>query len=365
MVAAIGIAVQHYLYHTFNNFKVFEGAFRHLVALKNLYRYYPEEYEDQFLYGPPAVIWLGLFSLFKTYLSIVLWNMLNAMSLWYVIYQLPQLDLQTKNKIAFFSFIELTTSLHNLQSNPVLTAMILASFVLLEYGQVWKSHCITSLAFFTKGISGAGVFLLMFYKPMIKNMATFIPVFLLVAISPALFVGIHEIPRLYTDWFQCLRDDHVVNDGISIIGLIHQNLYAGIDSYIIQIFGLSLFLVVLFYIKWKKLNTYGWRLFVLSYILIWLILFNHAAESSGYVFAVTGSAIWLFNRTWDSYDRILFWLVLLFTILAPTDLYPVVFRHFIADHSLKALPVVLVWIKMHVDLLKTAAPYDLKYALNR
>ena len=365
MLAAIGIAMQHYLHHTFNNFKVFEGAFRHLVALKNLYSYYPGEYEDQFLYAPPAAIWLGFFSIFKTALSLILWNLLNAMSLWYIIYQLPKLDLQTKNKIAFFAFVELTTSLHNVQSNPVLTAMILLSFVLLEYEQIWKSHFVTSLAFFTKGISGAGVFLLLFYKPLIKNMVTFIITFLIVALSPAWFVGIKEIPRLYTEWFQCLRGDHVVNDGVSVVGLIHQNVYAGIDSYIIQLSGLGIFLGVLFYIKWKKMNTYGWRLFVLSYILIWLIIFNHAAESSGYVFAVTGVAIWLFNRNLDRYDKILLWLVFLFTILAPTDLYPVSFRHFLVNHSLKALPVVLVWIKMHADLWNPAAPYDLKYALNR
>ena len=196
---------------------------------------------------------------------------------------------------------------------------------------------------------------------MIKNGFTFFIVFMMVALSPACFVGLHDLPRLYNEWFQILTEDHVVNDGISVIGLIHQNISKGVNTYLVQFMGMGIFLADLIYIKMKKQNTFGWRLFVLSFILIWLILFNHAAESSGYIFGVAGAAIWLFNKKWDSIDKLLFYLILFFTILAPTDLYPRVFREFLFNHSIKALPILLVWIKMHFDLFHSSSPYDLKY----
>lgn len=361
VMTAVVIAVQHYYKPSFNNFKVFVSAFQHLLDLKNLHDYYPAEHDDQFLYAPPAAVWLGIFSIFKTGFSIILWNVFTTLSWWLAIYHLPNIDLQVKNKIAFFAFIELTTSLHNLQTNPLLTAMIVASFILLEKNQLWKSHFITALAFFTKGISGAGVFLLLFYNSYLKNAFSFFIAFIAVAMLPALFVGFNALPGLYMDWIQVLLDDHEVNSGISVIGLIHDNISKGINAYVIQVVGLLLFLIDLMYIRMNKKNTFGWRFFALSFILIWVILFNHAAESSGYIFGVTGVALWLFNKTQDKVDRVLFFMVLFFTILAPTDLYPKVFRVFLYDHSIKALPILLVWIKMHFDLFKSSSPFELKY----
>lgn len=286
VMTAVVIAVQHYYKPSFNNFKVFVSAFQHLLDLKNLHDYYPAEHDDQFLYAPPAAVWLGIFSIFKTGFSIILWNVFTTLSWWLAIYHLPNIDLQVKNKIAFFAFIELTTSLHNLQTNPLLTAMIVASFILLEKNQLWKSHFITALAFFTKGISGAGVFLLLFYNSYLKNAFSFFIAFIAVAMLPALFVGFNALPGLYMDWIQVLLDDHEVNSGISVIGLIHDNISKGINAYVIQVVGLLLFLIDLMYIRMNKKNTFGWRFFALSFILIWVILFNHAAESSGYILSL-------------------------------------------------------------------------------
>ena len=68
----------------------------------------------------------------------------------------------------------------------------------------------------------------------------------------------------------------------------------------------------------EKMNTYGWRLFVLSYILIWLIIFNHTQQKKRWLcFAVTGwrfgylTGIWTDTIDFTSLD------FPHFTILAP------------------------------------------------
>ena len=186
------------------------------------------------------------------------------------------------------------TALHNIQTNPLIAALIVLSFVNLEKGKTFPSGIVTSLVFFIKGYGGISAVLYPFYrKDFFKNTFVYILCFAVLAILPAFILGFDELPRLYKQWQELLIEDHKVNYGVSIIGLICTIITTAIPIIYIQLFGvvcLGIFLAFCFFIV--KNQDLTLRLSVLAYIMMWVILFNHAAESNTHVISVVGVAFW-------------------------------------------------------------------------
>jgi hypothetical protein len=83
-----------------------------------------------------------------------------------------------------------------------------------------------------------------------------------------------------------------------------------------------------------------------------LVIFNHKAESPTFVVAVSGIAIWFFAQKVSVENIVLLILVIIFTILSPTDIFLASFRSgFVQPYVLKVVPCILVWIKITVDLM--------------
>jgi hypothetical protein len=96
------------------------------------------------------------------------------------------------------------------------------------------------------------------------------------------------------------------------------------------------------------------KLFYLAQVLIGLVIFSTSAESPTYVIAVTGFAIWYAAFGEDRPPWMKWMLVLLFllTILSSTDVFPSYIRNsLIKPYALKALPCVLAWGAITVQLL--------------
>jgi hypothetical protein len=144
-----------------------------------------------------------------------------------------------------------------------------------------------------------------------------------------------------------------------LIGFVHGNICNISNVYLFQIIGLVVLAIVLLYLRFAKLDAMYWRMFAMNYILLWLVLFNNAGESCGYIFAMYGIGFWYFTKLNNWVDHTLITLVVLLCMLAPTDLYPAVLRRWMQDHSIKALPVFLVWLKMHYDIFTKNKPLAL------
>ena len=89
-------------------------------------------------------------------------------------------------------------------------------------------------------------------------------------------------------------------------------------------------------------------------VLLWVVVFNHKAESPTFVIAFTGAALWYITSSRSGWETALFVAALLLTSLSPTDLFPaVVRREVIVPYALKALPCLLIWL---VVVWEMAAP---------
>jgi hypothetical protein len=92
----------------------------------------------------------------------------------------------------------------------------------------------------------------------------------------------------------------------------------------------------------------------LAYIMIWVVIFNQASESSTYIIASTGVAIWYVKSKKTVLDKILIILTFVLTVLSPSDIFPVYIRkNFVDPYVLKAVGPLLIFIKIQVSLIQT------------
>ena len=125
-----------------NNYKIFKNVFFHTIDKLPLYKEYPLEYFDHNHYGPIFSLLIAPFAVLPDYLGISLWSLFNAGVLAWSITQLPLKSKQI-NAILWICLHELLTTLLGLQFNPMMTAIIILSFVYIEKGKdFWSAFFI-------------------------------------------------------------------------------------------------------------------------------------------------------------------------------------------------------------------------------
>jgi Glycosyltransferase family 87 len=362
-VSAVLIALQRFWRDDYNNFKIFKAAFWHLKANINLHNPSPSEYFDQFLYAPPAAVMFAPLHFMPTFWGIIVWVLASAMAIFYAIKRLP-LGATSKVIVWWVVWLELLTSLHNQQTNSWLLVFGLLTLVFYENEKGARAAAFPILGFFIKGFGGLGGFLLFYYPKFWKNGFSYLFWIVLIGASPALFVGFDGLQQLYADWFVCLTADQNATETerhlMSLMHLINAFSPVKIPFATIQIGGLVALVLMLVYTRFFKENTLWLRLNVLAYLLMWVILFNHAAESNTHVISVGGAALWyaasnidgVFFSNRSRLDNFLLVFVILLTCLGETDLVPRFIRDkYIFVYALKALPIFLVWCKLQWDMV--------------
>lgn len=355
VLVSIIIGIQHAVGHPdkHNNFIIFRQALFHLLEQKNLHLPYPSEYFDIFLYHPSFCILFAPFSVLPLPVSLVLWLIGCSLLVFYAIRSLP-IHFDQKLFFWWFVLIELTTSLHNQQTNPIIAALGLLTFTFLEKGKVKWAAIFPILAFCIKGYGLIFAALFIFYPQQKKYILYSILWGLVFGLLPLPIVGWSYFLQLYQDWFDCLIQDHKINYGFSIMGWIKAVYPAFTSVTAIQFAGLGLFAIT--WIKnWiRPVDTFNHRFLLLAYACLWVIMFNHAAESSTYIIAIPGVVIfYLINRySWQPWTTALVVLVFFFSILAPTDVYPRSWRqNFFLPYLVKVVPCFLVWCVVQFQLL--------------
>ena len=364
LLAMLIISLQHYFNNRYNNFSIFRASIGHLLEHKNLYLEYPKEYGDLFLYHPTFPILFAPFSWMPVWLGMCCWTIFSSYIVFLSVKLLP-ISHKQKVFVWWFIFIELTTALHNMQTNPLIAAFIVLTFVHLEKENPIQTGFASALGFFIKGYGGISAVLFPFYpKKFGKNVLYYIIAFVFFSVLPGFIIGFDQLPRLYQEWQTLLIEEHKVNYGMSLIGLIYTLITSSIPVIYIQLFGvicLAIFLAYCFFIV--KENTLSLRVAILANLLIWVIVFNHAAESSTHIISVFGVAFWYLITPKNGLSKGLLIFVLLLTILSPTDIVPkFINRNYIIPYNLKALPIVLVWL--HLQYIVFTQKYQLIHEQN-
>jgi hypothetical protein len=101
-----------------------------------------------------------------------------------------------------------------------------------------------------------------------------------------------------------------------------------------------------FPVGFLEIWTFSW--------IVWVVIFNHMAESATFIIAVGGIVGYLrLVENWNRWTYFLLILLFAFTILGPTDIYPREWRFWIVDTAqLKVFPVILFWGTMILHLFQ-------------
>ena len=130
-IVVIVVPIQHYFFTSYNNFTIFQHSSFHFFQKVNMYLEYPKEYYDVFLYSPVFSILIAPVAYLPTFLSMFVWVALIG-GLYYVAVRLIPLDKKSIIFILYFTFIELITSVQNLQTNSLIAASILFTLKFTE-----------------------------------------------------------------------------------------------------------------------------------------------------------------------------------------------------------------------------------------
>jgi hypothetical protein len=347
------IAVLAELFHQqINNYSIFKYVFWHVLHKENLYLEYPALYEDSNHYGPLFSFIIAPFAILPDWLGVILWVLFNA---WFLYYAITKLPLTSKSvlTILLITVVELMTASHNVQFNPMMTAWIILSYVMVHKGKdFWATFFIVA-GFLIKLYGIVGILFFVFSKHKGKFVGSFLFWLMVLFALPMVISSPAFIIQTYQDWFHSLTEknlhnislDYVSMTDLSAMGLIRRIFKVSNLSNLVVIIPA----VILLALPLLRLKLYRYKVFQLSYLalcLISVVIYSSGSESPTFVIAVVGIAIWFVTSNQASRFNISLLLFAIFlTSLSSTDLFPRFIRQtIILPYALKALPSCIVWL---------------------
>lgn len=345
----------------YNNYVIFKQSFFHFIKGINLYDAYPNEHYDYYKYSPTFSLFFGVFATLPNWLGLALWNSLNVFVLGTAIIKLPISTAFEKVKIPLKVLAilllsqELYISTINEQSNALIAGMALWAYILTEKGKVWP---VVFLIWGTVFIKLFGIFFflpLLLYKNRWKYILPGLVSGVVLFLLPSIFNSTDWYKSQLVDYLALLKRDHSELIKFSVMAWLKQ--WFGFEpgkngivavGLLIQICVLGIMLLKKHYLI-PKLRLWYW----LSW-LIWVVIFNHMAESPTFVIAVSAVVVWFISLE----KRSPWWIalmgfVLLFTSFSSSDIMPKSWQPFLLETiQLKVFPCILVYLVLVYHLVK-------------
>lgn len=326
----------------YNNYKIFKYSNLHLASGDDLYVPHPAEHWDLYKYSPTFAVFFGLFASLPDALGLPLWNLANALLLLLGIRYLPRFNTFQKNLILLIACIELLTSLQNSQSNALMAGLLILAFGCMERGKHFWAMAFILFSAYIKLFGVVGLALCLFYPGKIKMAGYALFWFVLFALLPFLYIDTQQYTFLMKSWQHMLAADEPASYGFSVMGWLHAWFRVDANKWVVSGIGAVLFMLP--YVQVKKYAASGFRLLALCSLLIWIVIFNHKAESPTFVIAMSGVGIWFIQARKTTFNLSVFILTFLFVSLSPTDLFPAVLRReVVLPYALKGFACLVVW----------------------
>ncbi len=264
---------------------------------------------------------------------------------------IPGLSEKQKLLALAFSFIEFFTSIQNEQSNALMAGLIIFAFSSLEGRKYLLASFLIVFSVYIKLFGIVALVLYLFYPQKLKLALYTALWFVVLFLIPLVYVDMGSYLALLESYGSMLANDNSVSNAYSVMGWLYNWFGLGIDKNFIVLMGAVILVIPL--IKFSSYRSYSFRLLYLLSILVWVVVFNHKAESPTYVIAMAGASLWFISSRKSVGNIVLFVFAIIFTSLSPTDLFPAVLReNIVIPYSLKAFPMILIWVRIVFDSLR-------------
>ena len=365
--------------HNFNNFLIYKFTFWHAIEQKSLYAAYPQDHFDVNHYGPIFSLIMAPFAIVPSlWVGVFLWHLALGLFLWWAIRQ-GTLTTEQKVVVIWLTAHEMLNALGMSQFNVATAAMILLSYSAIHRGKdMWAAFWIV-LGTLVKMYGIVGLAFFFFAKSKSKFVMWLLIWTVVLMVLPMPFFGADYVAGQYVEWIKCLGEkgqENLLSDfqNISLLGMVRKIGYAvsaGLPAYYevfesagknpdvtnwwwstwndLWLIAPALIYSALPWLRVKQYKHHAFQLMCLALVLMFVNIFSTGAENSSYIISMLGVAIWFIAVPWKrsrlDIGLLIFCFVL--TSLSSTDLFPGDIRtYWIRAFSLKALPVVLIWLKL-------------------
>ena len=341
-----------------NNFLIFRGVFWHTLQQTSLYAEYPAEYFDTNFYGPFFSLVIAPFALVPEWLG--LWMWLTALSL-FLFAAIRQLPVRQGTQIAtlWFCAHELLTSLFMAQFNIAIVAGIILTFVCLQRERDFWAAFWLILGTFVKLYGIVGLAFFFFSKHKGRFIASLLFWAVVMFAAPMLISSPEYIISQYGEWYQSLTAKNAENifaggQNISLLGMVRK--ISGCASYSdLWLILPGMVLMGLPFLRWRQFHNLPFQLTVVAGVLMFTVLFSTGSESSTYIIAFVGVALWYWVAPWSRsrWDIALMIFAFILTSMSPSDLFPAYIRKtWVQPYALKALPIAIIWLRLIWELCR-------------
>lgn len=357
-------AIKQYLRGNHNNYLIFKNVFYHTLEQKSLYATYPELYFDHNHYGPIFSLFIAPFAILPDAVGMVLWCVFNAVVLVYAISQI-KLEANKINLILWICAHEFLTAILGQQFNPIMTSIIILSYVLIEKEKDFWSACLIILGTFIKLYGIVGLAFFFFSKNKLKFIGSLAIWSVVFFVLPMAISSPDFIINSYSEWFARLVEKNNENasltsmQDISIMGMFRKILnMPHLSNLLFLIPGILLF--GLPYLRFNMFSNKKFQLLLLSSVLIFTVIFSSGSESPTYIIAFAGVAIWfVIQEEKTKWTWFLFIFAMILTSFSPSDLIPKFLREtYVKPYALKALPCILIWFQIIYELMTLKKPSE-------
>ncbi len=330
------------------NYMLFRETFYRLISGADIYYPPPGEIRD-FLYSPTFALLFAPFAIWPFPLGLLLWTGVNALAVYYGITRL--LPAREARFALAIVLLDVVRSLQASQSNALVAGLILIAFVALERGREATAATAVVTGALIKVYPMAAGTLGIFSPPArrVRFLVWSLVIGLALAALPLLVLSPAAVVAVYREWFAILQRDTVLQ-GQSVMRILSDWFGIAVPNWAIQLAGTLLLLLPVALRRDRWADGRFRRLFLCS-LLVFLVIFNHQAESPSFVVATCGIAIWYVSSRREWWRGAL----LALTLLAVTVSHLVFFPHqfyqdVIKAHALDAFSCALVWFVMQVEL---------------
>jgi len=357
VLLALVSAIKQYLRGNHNNYLIFKNVFYHTLEQKSLYATYPELYFDHNHYGPIFSLFIAPFAILPDAVGMVLWCVFNAVVLVYAISQI-KLESSKINLILWICAHEFLTAILGQQFNPIMTSIIILSYVLIEKEKDFWSACLIILGTFIKLYGIVGLAFFFFSKNKLKFIGSLAIWSVVFFVLPMAISSPDFIINSYSEWFARLVEKNNENasltsmQDISIMGMFRKILdMPHLSNLLFLLPGILLF--GLPYLRFSMFSDKKFQLLLLSSVLIFTVIFSSGSESPTYIIAFAGVAIWfVIQEEKTKWTWFLFIFAMILTSFSPSDLIPKFLREtYVKPYALKALPCIIIWFQIIYELL--------------
>ncbi len=340
-------------YTHYNNYLIFKNSFYHLISGKDLYILYPNEQWDLYKYSPTFALAMGALAWMPDWAGLIIWNLINTLALFAAFRMLP-FSKKNISLALWFILLEVLTATQSSQSNCLMAALIIGAWAFMERQKLLWATLLLVIATFIKVYGAVGFALFLFYPGKLKFILYAALWTILMAIAPLIVLTPAQLIGQYQSWVNMMGMDQSFSYGFSVMGWLHSWFGINRGKELVILLGMIAFFLPFLRISLYKEQQY--RLLFLAFMLLWVIIFNHKAESSTFIIAVAGVATWYFAQQPVAWRKWMLWLVFIFTCLSPTDLFPPAVRHdILVPYVVKVVPCIIIWCIAFYQLLSYKA----------